>query len=89
MTVGDFYTILSIGGMRSGGSSISGGRSQKRNSKLGGHPDSFHMLWLAADLVFDTVDGKDKAATYYRRMGLHTKPNGTHTLHIQVVPPEA
>ena len=88
MDVGTFAAILAVGGMRYNGSCISWGRSHSRNSDVGGHSDSFHMLWLAADLTFDSVDDKNKAARYYRRMGLHTKDNSDHTLHIQVVPPE-
>jgi len=88
VTVGDYATIVATGGLRYGGSSISGGRSLKRNTLVGGHPDSFHMLWLANDLVFDTTDGMDRAEKFYRRMGLHTKRNGVRTLHIQVVSPE-
>ena len=89
MDVATFASILAVGGMRYNGSCISWGRSQKRNTSVGGHPDSFHMLWLAADLTFDTPEDRDKADRYYRRMGLHTKNNSPRTLHIQVVPPEA
>ena len=89
MTIGDFCSVIAAGGMRYEGSIISWGRSKKRNATLpGAHPDSFHMLWLATDIVFDEVKGMTRARKYYRRMGLHVKKNGVQTLHVQVVAPE-
>jgi len=87
MTFTDYADIVRTGGMRYGGSVISWGRSPKRNTMVGGHKDSFHMSWLATDIVFDDILGMDSATKFYQRMGLHTKKNGPLTLHVQVVPP--
>ncbi len=87
MTFTDFCQHVRDAGMRYGGSVISWGRSEKRNKAVGGHVRSFHMLWLAADIVFDTVKGMTDARAHLQRMGLHTKENGKKTLHVQVVPP--
>lgn len=86
----DFLTFadhVRTGGVRYSGSVISWGRSQKRNEEVGGHPDSFHMSWLAADVVFDEPAGMNLCWKFWVRMGLHVKKNGEKTLHVQVVPP--
>jgi uncharacterized protein YcbK (DUF882 family) len=87
MTKGNFYEIVEAGRARYGGSIISGGRSMERNRNVDGHPDSFHLMGLAFDIVFDTVEGLKACARYYKRSGLHTKLNGRLTLHVQVYPP--
>ena len=89
MTFGDFADIVRTGGMRYNGSVISWGRSPTRNKAVGGHENSFHMMWLAADLVFDDLDGIVECREFYKRMDLSTKLNGEFglTLHVQVVAP--
>lgn len=87
MTKGDFYEIVEAGRARYNGSIISGGRSLKRNGMVDGHPNSFHLMGLAFDIVFDEVEGMEECERYYKRSGLHTKRNGSHTLHVQVYPP--
>lgn len=87
MTVAQFCSIVAVGGMRYNGSVISWGRSKARNTRVGGHEDSFHLMWLATDVVFDKVEDVPRARKFYKRMGLHVKKNGTQTLHVQVVPP--
>lgn len=87
MTFTDFADIVRTGGMRYNGSVISWGRSKKRNKLVGGHEDSFHLSWLATDIVFDTEADMVGARKFYGRMSLHTKKNGPTTLHVQVVPP--
>jgi len=87
MTFTNYADIVRTGGMRYEGSVISWGRSEKRNKIVGGHADSFHMSWLATDIVFDSEDDMAAARKFYQRMGLHTKKNGPKTLHVQVVPP--
>ena len=89
MTFTDFADIVRTGGMRYSGSVISWGRSKKRNEIVGGHIDSFHLSWLATDIVFDSKDDMADAAKFYKRMSLHIKKNGPKTLHVQVVPPVA
>jgi len=89
MTFTDYADIVRTGGMRYSGSVISWGRSVLRNTAVDGHDDSFHLSWLATDIVFDTKAGMVAARKFYKRMGLHIKKNGPKTLHVQVVPPVA
>lgn len=90
MTVGQFAEIVANGGQRYGGSCISWGRSEKHNSAIvpPGHEDSFHMLWLAADLLFDTRRQCALAERFYKRSGLSVKKNGEKTLHVQALAPQ-
>ncbi len=88
MTVVEFAGRLSVVGKTYNGSVISWGRSKARNKTVGGHPDSFHLTWLAADVVFHTRQEFARAARLGRRLGLHVKRNGALTLHFQALPPE-
>lgn len=40
---------------RHGGSVSSWGRTFVRNIQVGGHPQSWHMLWLGIDVVLDDM----------------------------------
>ena len=88
MTIGEFSERLAIVGKTYRGSVISWGRSKERNHAVGGHKDSFHLHWLAADVVFDNKQDFSRAARLGRRIGLHVKRNGTLNLHLQAFPPE-
>lgn len=37
------------------GSVTSWGRTREHNAAVGGHPESWHMLWLGLDLIFDPM----------------------------------
>jgi hypothetical protein len=86
--IGDFCEIVAAGGMRYGGYSLGWGRNIAHNVHVGGHPDSFHLAWLADDVVFPTRKATNEAARFYRRMGLHVRRNGRQTLHLQPVAPD-
>jgi hypothetical protein len=73
--------------MRYQGSCISWGRSVSHNLSVGGHDDSFHLTWLAADLVFDDREYAEQALKHAERQGLWCKWNGDLTLHIQALHP--
>ena len=63
--------------------SISGGkRTTKRNNHVGGHPQSYHLCWLAWDLVLDHP--LDTAAFIERanRLGIKALDEGDH-IHCQ------
>lgn len=72
------------------GSIVSGARSRARNAVVGGHPESRHILGLAADLTFEPDNGRTaterchECFAYYRAQGLrgYIKKSGT-ALHIQ------
>lgn len=72
---------------RYNGSVISWGRSVQHNDDVGGVDDSLHIMWLAADTVFDTVNDSVQAAQLANRVGLFWKRNGDKTLHIQALKP--
>lgn len=87
-TIGKFCEIVATGGLRYGGSVISWGRTRKRQGLLKAqglkpHPDSFHLLWLAADIVFDDAEGADGAERYYERQGLQVVRKSPDTLHVE------
>lgn len=89
MTFNEFCDHVRTGGMRYGGSCISWGRSAKRNAAVDGHADSFHLTWLAADVVFDDEAGKEGCWKFWNRNGLSVKENGDLTLHVQALKPVA
>ena len=66
------------------GSVVSGARSKKRNKKVGGHPESRHLLGLAADIVCDTKVDMREMFAHARRLGLHgyIRKNGK-ACHLQ------
>jgi hypothetical protein len=79
MNIDNFCNIIATGGMRYNGSCISWGRSVQHNHDEGGHENSFHLSWLAADVFFDTIDESKQAERFYKRMGLWVKRNGAQT----------
>lgn len=85
--VGDFCEKVALGGQRYGGYALSWGRNESHNKHVGGHPNSLHLAWLAADVVFPSREATDYAAQFYARMGLHVKRNGQQTLHLQPMAP--
>ena len=91
MTVSEFAQHMVTIGMRYGGSCVSWGRSGKRNFAKKGHPDSFHMTWLAADVVFDSRRQAELAWEAATRQGIWCKWNGdvktSETIHFQALHP--
>lgn len=64
-------------------------RSPNENRRVGGHPDSQHLVGLA----FDVVPGKgtsplaiNEAAQIFKRFGFTVEPERTH-VHVQTFPP--
>jgi hypothetical protein len=87
MTQLEFASRIIMLGSRYNGSVISWGRSVKRNQEVGGLEPSLHVMWLAADVAFDTVAESTQAAQMATRVGLFWKRNGDKTLHIQALKP--
>ena len=82
------WRIVNEGCREFGGSVLSGIRSEDRNVMVGGHPQSRHVLGLAADITFEPGDDanircNECFAWFYER-GLHGYIRQTGTsLHIQ------
>ncbi len=64
-------------------------RSPNENKRVGGHPDSQHLVGLA----FDVIPGKgtsalaiNEAAQRFRQFGFTVDPAATH-VHVQTFPP--
>ena len=53
VNVGDFALAVYRYGKSTGGSVTSWGRTLKRNRKVGGVPNSYHLTWKAVDIVYD------------------------------------
>ena len=87
MTVLDFAQHVVTICLRHNGSVVSWIRSVERNSKVGGHVDSFHLCGLAADVAFDDRDDMDLAILLANRLGLAWKPNGPLAVHFQALHP--
>ena len=87
---GAFWSIVTEGAARHGGSVVSGIRSQARNESVGGHVRSRHLYGFAADVSFlpdpkgDAKDRCDAAFEWYYKNGLRGyKRRGSKSLHIQ------
>lgn len=63
-------------------SQTSGYRTAKRNTAVGGVPDSRHRLWLAVDVVLDDEAETAAFIKEAKRQGLVVVDEGDH-LHIQ------
>jgi hypothetical protein len=78
-----FYTKLIRNCWRFHGSVISGIRSPSRNMVVGGKLDSRHLLGLAADVVYDSIELREEAWVEGRAAGMHGYKKGMLTIHWQ------
>lgn len=78
----DFVHVLILLGLRFRYSVTSWGRSPARNHAVGGHPNSYHMLFLAADVVLDAGESKVDFISDAKRLGLKALDEGDH-IHLQ------
>lgn len=88
--IADFWVKVNECCLLYGGSITSGIRSSARNHAVGGHPQSRHLLGLAADIDFlpdPTNDAKercDEAFEWFYDNGLYGYQRSSGTaLHIQ------
>ena len=58
------------------------GRTAQRNAAVGGHENSWHLVFLAADVVYDVPVPEDKARLLAGRHGLRLVREGDHD-HLQ------
>jgi hypothetical protein len=65
-----------------GASVTSYGRTLAHNQKVGGVPDSAHLLWLAADVVYDKDGDVEWRTRVAKRLGLTLIHEGDHD-HLQ------
>ena len=83
-----FWRLVNEGCREFGGSVLSGIRSKARNEMVGGHPQSRHVLGLAADITFEPgSDAQKRCAdcfSWLHERGLrgYIRPSST-SLHIQ------
>ena len=64
--------------------SVTGGkRTAKRNKKVGGHPDSRHLQWMAVDVVLDNLGDQWKFVDECLRQSLQVEIEKDH-IHVQV-----
>jgi len=82
-----FWKVTDAVAAECGGSLISGRRTKKRNTAVGGHGASLHMKNLGGDWEFDTSEGYGRAWVVGRSLGLHgyRKPNALG-IHWQARP---
>lgn len=57
-------------------------RTPDRNQAVGGHPDSFHMVGMAVDIVFDRPEDMEKFLEKASRYGLRAIDEKDH-VHVQ------
>ena len=61
------------------------GRTEKRNKLVGGHPRSWHRLWLAVDVIPDKWSDLSMIRKEAARFGLKVLNESDHW-HIQPAP---
>lgn len=82
MTVAEFAEAISDYCFALKGSITSWGRTPKRNAAVGGVPNSYHLRFLGADVVYDAPITKDHATARARKLGLKVVRESDHD-HIQ------
>ena len=82
MTPTEFADILRSYCFRTGASVSSYGRTPHHNKDVGGHPNSLHMLWLAADVVYDEEIPEATRKLAAARLGVKLVVEGSHD-HLQ------
>lgn len=79
----DFHSLLMAYCMATGGSVTSYGRTLAHNAAVGGVSDSAHLIWTAADVVYDSGMAADpNRDALARRLGLMLVHEGDHD-HVQ------
>jgi hypothetical protein len=81
VTPTEFYDALIAYCTATGGSQTSGGRTRKHNFAVGGVVDSAHLLWVAADVVYDQDDPhawRDRMASRVGLRIIRDEPDHDH-----------
>ena len=79
----EFASVLIAYCAATRGSVSSWGRTAKHNADVGGASDSFHLVWLGADVVYDEPVPLRRAKLLARRYGLRVVREPSHD-HLQV-----
>lgn len=82
MTPPGFAACLVAYCYATGGSVTSWGRTGKHNAAVGGHPQSLHLVFLAADVVYDAPIDEAAARILASRFSLRLVREGDHD-HLQ------
>ena len=82
MTVAEFAQNCHALSVQFPYSVTSWGRTKKRNAAVGGHPDSWHQLWLGLDGVLDDPNDLPAFTRRARYFGIKVIDEGSH-LHLQ------
>jgi hypothetical protein len=78
----DFIEMVVLICSKHRGSISSWGRTPKRNKEVGGHPNSYHMLWLGADVILDEMIKNERFENDAGKFGLLAIYEGDH-YHLQ------
>ncbi|KKN27908.1 hypothetical protein LCGC14_0859630 [marine sediment metagenome] len=79
----EFASVLIAYCAATRGSVSSWGRTAKHNADVGGASNSFHLVWLGADVVYDEPVPLGRAKSFARRLGLRLVREDDHD-HLQV-----
>jgi hypothetical protein len=82
MTVAEFWGQVAAYRRAVAGSVTSGGRSPNRNARVGGKPNSAHLLDLGADVIHDGLTSGPARETLARGLGLRLIVEDDHD-HLQ------
>ncbi len=82
MTPNDFASAIMAYCSATTGSITSWGRTRTRNTRVGGVDDSAHLLWVGADVVYDTPPLPPMRTAIAKRVGLFIVFEGDHD-HLQ------
>jgi hypothetical protein len=82
MTPSEFLSALIVFTIRTHASVTSYGRTSQHNADVGGVPQSAHMYWVAADVVYDGAVPIEYRRECAQRLGLNLIDEGDHD-HLQ------
>lgn len=78
MTPSGFTESLIVYCSATGASVTSWGRTVKHNRAENGLSTSYHLVWLGADVVYDTLQGEEYRRILGRRLGLEVVIESDH-----------
>jgi len=82
MTIGEFWTKVTLLCLRYDGKVISGPRSLQWNKEVGGVANSYHVDGLGADIQFHKQLNKKIAAIHAKKLGMWVQIKNL-AIHVQ------